>query len=172
MTDEAGDAAKASRRRRRLHCGRSGSASVCQSGSGAPKRFAIARPASSDSSTSEAASWQQIADDIASDLVASGRFTLIETDLSRQTASVDVPPDFSKWRSTGAEWLIVGRVTRPDDLLVVSFMLWDVANGQQMLNLYYRIDQEHLRLVPHLIAPAMIQHLSGEHGRPDANGQE
>jgi hypothetical protein len=136
-----------------------------ESGGKAKKRFAIARPASSDSSTAEGAAWQQVADDVASDLVASGRFALIETDLSREITNVDVAPEFWKWRSTGAEWLIVGRVTKPDDRLNVSFWLWDVASGQQVLGLYYRIDQEHLRLIPHLIAPAMIQQLSGEHGR-------
>jgi len=155
-----------------IACARSQHARA-DSGNSNPKRFAIAVPAAADAPTAEGASWGDVAQGVAADLIASGRFVQIESDLSRQITNVDAPPDFKKWRSTRAEWLIVGRVTKPDDLLVVSFVLWDVANGQQMLNVAYRVDREHLRLVVHLlIAPAMIKHLSGEHDNSDGNQQK
>jgi Tol biopolymer transport system component len=135
------------------------------SGSSDPKRFAIAGPVS-DNATSEGASWHQIANDIASDLVASGRFAQIESELSREIPSIDVVPDFKKWRSTRAEWLIVCRVvTKPDRRLVVTFRLWDVANGQQVLGQQYLISQDDLQRISHILAQAITEHLNGEHDR-------
>ena len=83
--------------------------------------------------------------------------------------NVEVAPDFRRWRSTEAEWLALGRVTKAGDRLLVSFTLWDVASGEHMLGVNYRIDREHLRLIPHLISRAVIPLLSGGHGRSGGN---
>lgn len=140
-------------------------------GTSDPMRFAIVGPASDDA-TSEGGSWREIAKGIAADLIASGRFVQIESDLSRESANIDVVPDFNKWRSTQAEWLIVGRATKRDQRLKVTFRLWYVANGQQALGQQYVISQDDLQRIPHIMAQAISEQLTGAHDRSDGNQQK
>ncbi len=66
-------------------------------GEGEPKRFSIVVPAALDSPTSSGVSWGNIAQGIASDLIASGRFEDVESDLSHpDEASLKAPPPFEQ----------------------------------------------------------------------------
>ena len=75
------------------------------------QRFSIAVPDFSDSSASDGASWSTMAQAIASDLRASGRFTLIESNMPTE-GRADAFPHFDRWRGTDAKWLVIGRVIR------------------------------------------------------------
>jgi hypothetical protein len=68
-------------------------------------------PDFSDRSTSDGASWSTMAQAIASDLRASGRFALIQSNLPTE-GRADALPHFDRWRGTDAKWLVIGRVIR------------------------------------------------------------
>jgi TolB protein len=134
---------------------------VSGAGNGNQKRFAIAAAASGTPAT-DAESWWNIAQGITSDLTETGRFVLVDTELSPDVTDLNRPPDFEKWRGTRTEWLVLGRVTKPDRRFKVECRVWNVANGQQMLGQQYVGSQDDLHRIPHLLAQAMIEELDGE----------
>jgi TolB protein len=136
------------------------------------QRFSIAVPDFSDSSTSDGASWSTIAQVIASDMKASGRFVLVEANLPIEAnvpteGRADPVPHFDRWRGTDAKWLVIGRVTKQDHLLLVRFQLWNVAKGQQFLGQQYVLGPEGTQRVPHVIAEQIFKKLSGESSLSD-----
>jgi TolB amino-terminal domain len=122
------------------------------------KRFSIAVPISRYISASDGTSWRNIAQGIASELVASDRFAPIESNLSHSEGTdPDTLPQFDKWRSTGAELLIIGRVTSWNRLLKVECRVWSVANGTQVFGQQYFTNPEDWRHVAHLIAEGILK---------------
>jgi TolB protein len=137
------------------------------------QRFSIAVPDFSDGSTSDGASWSTMAQAIASDLRASGRSAIVESNLPIESnvpteGRVDpVPPHFDRWRGTDAKWLVIGRVTKQDHRSLVGFQLWNVAKGQQFLGQQYALGLENMQRIPHVIAEQIFEKVSGESGRAD-----
>jgi Tol biopolymer transport system component len=135
------------------------------------QRFTIAVPDFPDSSTSDGASWSAMAQAIASDLRASGRFELIESNLPVESnvpaeGRVDAVPHFDRWRETAAKWLVTGRVRKRDQRLLVEFRLWNVVNGHQVLGQQYYVagSEEDLQRVPHVTAEEILKLLTGGSG--------
>lgn len=83
---------------------------------------------------------EDIAAVLTSDLEASGLFTAIGKTAFLQTAaslSKD-GPNMSNWRPLKARFLIYGEVKQlSSDKITISFRLFDVLTGQQMLGLSY-----------------------------------
>jgi TolB protein len=136
------------------------------------QRFSIAVPDFSDSSTSDGASWSTMAQVIASDLKASGRFALIESNLPDESnvpteGRVNAVPHFDRWRGTDAKWLVIGRVKKQDHRILAEFRLWDVVKGQQALGEQYIVGSENMQRVPHVIAAEIFKKLTGESGPSD-----
>jgi TolB protein len=137
------------------------------------QRFSIAVPDFSDSSASGGASWSAVAQAIASDMKASGRFALIESGLPVESnmpteGRADALPHFDRWRGTDVKWLVMGRVKKHDQLLLADFRLWDVVKGKQVLGQQYVLGSDHdVQRVPHVIAEQILWKLSGESGLSD-----
>jgi TolB protein len=136
------------------------------------QRFSIAVPDFSDSSTSDGASWSTMAQAIASDLRASGRFALIESNLPIESnvpteGRADALPHFDRWRETDAKWLVIGRLKQQDHSLLVRFQLWNVVKGQQLLGQQYVVGSDDMQGVPHVIAGEIFKQLTGESGPSD-----
>jgi TolB protein len=136
------------------------------------QRFSIAVPDFSDSSTSDGASWSAMAQAIASDLSVSGRFALIESNLPIESnvpaeGRADALPHFDRWRGTDAKWLVIGRVKKKDQRLLVRFQLWNVLEGKQVLGQQYVVGSEDPQRVPHVIAEEIFKQLTGESGPSD-----
>ena len=136
------------------------------------QRFSIAVPDFSDSSTSDGASWSTMAQAIASDLRATGRFALVESNLPIESnvpaeGRADALLHFDRWRGTDAKWLVVGRVKKRDNRLLVEFRLWNVVNGKQVLGQQYVVGSEDMPRVPHVIAEQIFKQLTGESGPSD-----
>jgi len=94
------------------------------------QRFSIAVPDFSDRSTSDGAGWSTMAQAIASDLGASGRFALIESNLPIESnvpteGRADPLPHFDRWRGTDAKWLVIGRLKKQDHRLLVRFSVME-----------------------------------------------
>jgi TolB protein len=134
------------------------------------QRFSIAAPDFPDSSTSDGATGRDIAQGIVSDLKAVGRFVLVDSNITPEANGV--VPQFDKWRSTNAEWLVTGSVKesaprlmeKPSHRLLVEFRLWNVVKGENVLGQMYVVGSEDLQRVPHLIAEEIFKRLTGEDG--------
>jgi TolB protein len=127
--------------------------------------FSIAVPDFQDGSTSDGASWSAMAQAIASDLRASGRFALIESALPVESnvpdeGRADPLPHFDSWRATDAKWLVMGRVNKQDQRLLVRFQLWNVVEGKQVLGQQYVAQPDDLPRVPHVIAEEIFKQLT------------
>jgi Tol biopolymer transport system component len=100
------------------------------------------------------ANGPKMAQAIASNLRATG-FELIEPG---EGANVDVIPQFEKWRKTGAEWIVNGRISSsPDRRLSVKFRLWNVHQGQHIMAEQYFQKSENWYKLPPVITDAIIQ---------------
>jgi TolB protein len=127
--------------------------------------FSIAVPDFPDSSTFDGASWSTMAQAIASELRASGRFALIESSLPGESnvpgeGRADPLPHFDRWRGTDAKWLVIGRVKKQDQRLLVRFQLWNVVKGEQVLGQQYVAQSEDMQRVPHVIADEIFKQLT------------
>ena len=133
------------------------------------QRFSIAVPDFSNSSTSDGASWSTMAQAIVSDLKASDRFAVIESNLPIESnvpteGMLDAPPHLDRWRGTDAKWLVTGRVKKQDHRLLVRFELWNVVKGQHVLGQQYVVGSDDMQRVPHVIADEIFKKLTGESG--------
>ncbi len=73
----------------------------------------------------------EISQVVAADLMRSGKFKALATDLLPQLPSTDDEVDFSSWTAEGVEAIIVGSVSDHEDgRFIVSFELIDVLRGQ------------------------------------------
>ncbi|MFA5529622.1 MAG: Tol-Pal system beta propeller repeat protein TolB [Thiohalomonadaceae bacterium] len=113
---------------------------------------------------------QDIAEVVRSDLARSGRFAplALEKLPARPTEARAV--DYTHWRATGAESLVVGRVrARDGGGYVVEFQLLDVPRGQQIAGFSIPAGAAQLRRVAHQISDIIYEKLTGERGAFDTN---
>jgi TolB protein len=79
----------------------------------------------------------------------------------------DAPPNMDAWKTVNAQFVLTGRVLRPDSGHVgAQFRLWDVATGEQVAEEHkqYTSDVANARRVGHMIADAVFSRVTGEKG--------
>ena len=77
--------------------------------------------------------------------------------------NIDVPPEFSDWRRTRTQGLVVGNITRQSDGRVkVEFRLWDISRGVQLSGRQYIGQPSDLSRIGHVIAGDIYEHVVGE----------
>jgi TolB protein len=77
----------------------------------------------------------------------------------------DAPPNMDAWKTVNAQFVLTGRVLRPDSGHVgAQFRLWDVATGEQVAGEQYTSDAANARRVGHMIADAVFSRVTGEKG--------
>jgi TolB protein len=125
-------------------------------------RFLIAVPDFVDSFTSDGTSGRDLAQTITADLQADGRFILVNSSITLEANTV--LPRLDRWRSTNAEWLIVGRAAEflenGKRRLKVEFRLWDVVTGTHALGGHYFGQSTDLQNVSHDVAAKIIEQLT------------
>src|SRR5258708_37144598 len=85
-------------------------------------------------------------------------------------SNIDVAPQFEIGKTTNAEALVTGRMTRqPDGRLQAEFRLWDVAAGQQLAGQKYVTSPESWRRIGNIIYDQIYEHLTGEKGYIDSS---
>ncbi|GJD92242.1 MULTISPECIES: Tol-Pal system beta propeller repeat protein TolB [Methylobacterium] len=99
---------------------------------------------------------------VANNLRRSGYFTPLDKGRFPENPAFDAAPAFDKWRATGVQGLVTGRVSRDGGgRLKVEFRLWDVTSGQQMTGQQYATDPANARRTGHLISDAVYTKITG-----------
>jgi TolB protein len=101
---------------------------------------------------------------VASDLKQSLWFELVDrVAYQDKDVSIDVLPEWSDWRRTSTQDLVVGRVTRQSDGRVkVEFRLLNVTSGVQLAGQQYIGKPGDLTGIGHIIAGDIYESLTGE----------
>jgi TolB protein len=77
----------------------------------------------------------------------------------------DARPNVDAWKTVNAQFVLTGRVLRPDGGHVTAqFRLWDVSSGEQVAGEQYTSDAANVRRVAHMIADAVFTRVTGENG--------
>ncbi|GEP08428.1 Tol-Pal system beta propeller repeat protein TolB [Methylobacterium gnaphalii] len=99
---------------------------------------------------------------VTNNLRRSGYFTPLEKSRFPEVPSFDAAPNFDKWRGTGVQALVTGRVSRDGGgKLKVEFRLWDVTSGQQVTGQQYGTDPGNARRAGHLISDVVYTKITG-----------
>jgi TolB protein len=107
---------------------------------------------------------------ISADLERSGLFRPLDPKgFLQQLPSLDVQPRFVDWRTLSAQALVQGVVEpMPNGQVRVSFRLWDVFGGQQMVGQAFSTQPENWRRAAHMVADAIYTAITGESGYFDS----
>ncbi|CAB1277447.1 Tol-Pal system beta propeller repeat protein TolB [Candidatus Nitrosacidococcus tergens] len=108
---------------------------------------------------------ENVSEIIRNDLALSGRFSPLENrELIAQPHDAS-EIQFYDWRRLGSEGLVIGTVTNINtDQYDVSFQLFDVYKGEQLVGRRYHILTEDLRNLAHQISDVIYETLTGEKG--------
>jgi TolB protein len=80
-------------------------------------------------------------------------------------ANPDAAPNVDAWKTANAQFVLTGRVLRPDaGRVTAQFRLWDTATGEQIAGQQYSTDAANARRVAHMIADAVFSRVTGEKG--------
>nr|WP_238178770.1 Tol-Pal system beta propeller repeat protein TolB [Methylobacterium dankookense] len=99
---------------------------------------------------------------VTNNLRRSGYFAPLDKARFPEQPQFDAAPSFEKWRATGVQGLVTGRVSRDaSGRLKVEFRLWDVTSGQQMTGQQFATDPANARRTGHLISDSVYTKITG-----------
>jgi TolB protein len=126
----------------------------------------IAIPRFSSSNLSDAGLPQKFVQVISADLERSGLFRPLDQGTFTDTLpSLNIQPRFASWRNIDAQVLVQGMVEGQGDGSVrLSFRVWDVFAGRQMLGRAYMTTENNWRRMAHVVADDIYERLTGEKG--------
>lgn len=117
-----------------------------------------------DFASSDPAFGREVTDIVRANLQRSGLFALVDpSQLPSQIGNVSTAPDFSAWRATGSDALVMGQVERAG-LVQASLRVWDTQAAEQVVGKSYSTDPSSYRRVAHQVADAVYSSLTGEGG--------
>ena len=107
---------------------------------------------------------------ISANLERSGLFRPLDpSSFPEKDTDVSVQPNFTNWKTTGAQALVNGQATiAPDGRLRVDFRLWDVGQSKQLIGEQFTATPDNWRRVAHKISDAIYEALTGEKGYFDS----
>src|SRR5271166_1793254 len=80
-------------------------------------------------------------------------------------ANPDVRPNIDAWKAINAQFVLTGRMLRPDSGHVTAqFRLWDASTGEQVAGEQYTSEAANARRVAHMISDAVFSRVTGEKG--------
>jgi TolB protein len=99
---------------------------------------------------------------VASDLNQSDAFKLIDqAAFLNMNVNIDELPNFSDWRRTGTDGLVVGHISRePDDRVKVRFRLFNVVSGLQLTGQQYVGDPDDIIRIGHVISGDIYERIT------------
>lgn len=107
---------------------------------------------------------EDVAGVIAADLARSGRFRPMPTRDMLAMPSTHEEVDLRDWSLLGMNNLVIGRVEQDGSGYRVSFTLYDVFRGEQLLASGLSTTQSGLRITAHRIADQIYEKLTGQPG--------
>jgi TolB protein len=111
-----------------------------------------------------------VAQVITNNLKRSGLFAPIDpAAFIERISNPDAPPTFQSWKQIGAQFLVIGRMTRQANGRVkAEFRLWDVNTQQQLAGQQYDTQAEYWRRIAHIISDQIYERLTSEKGYFDS----
>ncbi|NOR51721.1 MAG: Tol-Pal system protein TolB, partial [Gammaproteobacteria bacterium] len=108
---------------------------------------------------------EQMGDIVKNDLARSGQFTPLDTDKMMGSPSSGKMIDFSLWRRTGIDNIVVGKLLQKgDDDFVVQFQLFDIHRAIQLSGYSIPSSRALLRQTAHQISDLIYEKLTGVKG--------
>src|SRR5271166_964581 len=87
------------------------------------------------------------------------------TSFPETISNPDDSPNMDAWKTINAQFVLTGRVLRPDaDHVTAQFRLWDTATGEQVAGEQYSSEATNARRVAHMIADTVFSRVTGEKG--------
>jgi TolB protein len=105
---------------------------------------------------------QKIRDIVVNDLQNSGLFRVIPPQSYLSQPTISEVPQFENWRPLGAAAIVVGDVIANGNDIGVSFRLWDIGTGQEILGQQFRGNGAIMRRLGHKMADSVYSQLTGE----------
>lgn len=126
--------------------------------------MAIAIPDFPGTDSASVSMGTQIAGVIANNLNGSGLFRVISKNAYiEKLPSLATSPDFSNWRPLNALALVQGEVVpQSDGRMQVSFRLWNVTTGEQVVGRALVTQGDNWRRVAHIISDEIYKAITGE----------
>ncbi len=87
------------------------------------------------------------------------------TSFPETISNPDVRPNLDAWKTVNAQFVLTGRVLRPDaGHVTAQYRLWDVSTGEQVAGEQFTSEASNARRVAHMIADAVFSRVTGEKG--------
>jgi TolB protein len=87
------------------------------------------------------------------------------TSFPETIANPDLRPNIDAWKAIDSQFVLTGRVLRPDSGHVTAqFRLWDASSGEQVAGEQYTTEAANARRVAHMIADSVFSRVTGEKG--------
>jgi TolB protein len=111
-----------------------------------------------------------VAQVITNNLKRSGMFAPIDpAAFIERITNPDAPPTFQSWKQIGAQFLVIGRMTRQaNGRLKAEFRLWDINTQQQYAGQQYDTQAEYWRRIAHIISDQIYERVTSEKGYFDS----
>lgn len=105
---------------------------------------------------------------IRSDLARSGVFSPLSLNQLPERPALGVPVNFSRWKNTQAEQLVVGNIAAVGQgRYEVKFQMFDIFSGQEILGYRFNVTEQNLRRVAHQISDKIYEKLTHTRGAFD-----
>ncbi len=130
---------------------------------GVVEPIAIAVPNLGGASPEEKALGNDIAQVMATDLVSSGLFRLIDrAAYITEDGDIDTEPKYADWRLIKAQFLILGNASIKDNTLTIKIKLWDILGQKYVIAQQYNTIKPNWRRIAHKLADDIYERLTGE----------
>ncbi|MBN1354875.1 Tol-Pal system beta propeller repeat protein TolB [bacterium] len=129
------------------------------------RRIDIALPMLNSGDPANKALREEIHQTFKQDLEFSGRFNVIDIARFFPVESSEITnPDFQAWYLIGIQALVTGNIQSSGSDYEISFRLFDIPMGQQIVGKKYRVSLSGVRSVVHKFADETQFRLTGERG--------
>lgn len=104
---------------------------------------------------------EDVAQVIGNDLARSGYFKVLDKAQMLTSPSQPAQVKFRNWEALGQDYLVIGRVSKDNNLYHVQMSLFDVYKKEQLKGLRVTVEASALRMAAHYLSDAIYAKLTG-----------